>query len=203
MLDYPPSDLYERISKESQAVYSEKGSKFIAHVFPINKEEEVTTHLKELKKAHPKSRHVVYAFRLHPDRGIYRYSDDGEPAGSSGLPTYNALQSFNVHEVMVATVRYFGGTKLGIPGLNHAYRTAAELALVGAAKETALLEEEIVLTVGYNHMNVLYQFQRTLPFEIEVVEQTEQAVLRLRTARSLKTRLLEMLSEHQNIIFVL
>ena len=102
------------------------------YAFPVTTEEEVKEHIDALKKQHYQARHWCYAYVLGKEYEQYRANDDGEPSNSAGAPIYGQLQSFDVTNVLVVVVRYFGGTKLGVGGLINAYRTGAQLALENA-----------------------------------------------------------------------
>ena len=110
----------------------EKGSKFLAFAYPVNAEPECLGFLQALKKSHPKARHFCTAVRLGPDAAIERSNDDGEPSGSAGRPILGQLKKEKLTNVLVVVVRYFGGTKLGIPGLIDAYKSSTADALSGA-----------------------------------------------------------------------
>lgn len=123
------SNQYKTINTNSEGSYSELSSKFLAFAYPINSEHAINTYRNQLKKIHHKAVHVVFAYRLGINNEIEKSSDDGEPAGSSGLPVLNVLRSNQLTNIAICVVRYYGGKKLGIPGLIRAYKTAAENAL--------------------------------------------------------------------------
>lgn len=110
-------------------VYRVKGSKFLGYAFPINSREEIAKNLETLKSQHPKANHCCYAWKLGTIQPEIRYSDDGEPTNSSGKPIFGQILSYEVTNVLVAVIRYFGGTKLGVGGLIQAYREAARMSL--------------------------------------------------------------------------
>lgn len=144
---------FKTISSPTEGVYKEKGSKFFAYAFPISSELDFKNVLTDLKKEHHQARHHCYAFVLKPDKSLFRYSDDGEPSGTAGAPIYGQLQSFEVTNTAIIVVRYFGGTKLGVGGLIHAYREAAKDAL----SKTNIIEEQIkqlfTISFPYEEMN--------------------------------------------------
>ncbi len=117
-------DTYKTITSPAEGVYKDKGSKFIAYAYPIINEDEVKPHLQQLRAEHSKAVHFCYAYRLTPDRNVFRINDDGEPSGTAGRPILNTLLSADLTNVLVVVVRYFGGTLLGVPGLISAYKTA-------------------------------------------------------------------------------
>ncbi len=110
----------------------EKGSKFYAFLVPVTNEADVQTFLLSIKKSHPKARHFCTALRLGPEVSIERSNDDGEPAGSAGKPILGQLIKHDLTNIVVVVVRYFGGTKLGIPGLIEAYKTSTASAIANA-----------------------------------------------------------------------
>ena len=126
-------DQFFTLSAPATGYVMEKGSKFYAYAFPVEDEEQATSHLQQIKKLHPKARHYCTALRLHPDASLERSSDDGEPSGSAGRPILGQLLKYNLTNVFVIVVRYFGGTKLGIPGLIEAYKSSAQDALSRAS----------------------------------------------------------------------
>lgn len=123
-------DLYYKTLKLlSEGEYREKGSKFIAYAVPCKSEEEAKGYLNEWRKAHHQARHVCFAYRFGYEMKVFRANDDGEPSNSAGAPILGQIQSFELTDVLIGVVRYFGGTKLGVGGLINAYRTAAKEAL--------------------------------------------------------------------------
>jgi len=122
-------DTYFTIEVPSEGIFRDKGSKFIAYAYPFKEEQQLKDIILELKALHPKARHHCWAYRLSPDRTVFRVNDDGEPSGTAGRPILNALLSRNVTNILVVVVRYFGGTLLGVPGLINAYKTATQDAL--------------------------------------------------------------------------
>lgn len=119
-------DTYRTILKPAEGVFRDRGSKFIGYAYPMTDENSLKDLLGEVKALHPKARHHCWAYRLTPDRTIFRINDDGEPSGSAGRPILNTLLSHEVTNVLIVVVRYFGGTLLGVPGLINAYKTAAK-----------------------------------------------------------------------------
>jgi uncharacterized YigZ family protein len=137
------------ISTESQGFYKEKGSKFYAFAVPCKTEEEAKTYLNAYRKEHHQAVHVCYAFRFGSDKKIYRASDDGEPSNSAGPPILGQIQSFDLTNVLIAVVRYYGGTNLGVGGLITAYRTAAKEALEHA--QLIEQEDEQILEIDFSY----------------------------------------------------
>lgn len=128
-------DKFVSISKESQGLYKDKGSRFIAYAYPVSSEEDIKEIIKELNARHHGARHICYAYRIFvfgEDEGKWRANDDGEPSGTAGRPILGQIDSAGLSNVLVAVVRYFGGILLGVPGLINAYRSAAADALANA-----------------------------------------------------------------------
>lgn len=131
--------------KESttSSLYKEKGSKFLGYAKYCQTEKEAQAFIQDLRELHPQAVHVCYAYQVGVENTYYRYNDDGEPSNSAGAPIYGQIQSFGITNVVIAVVRYYGGTKLGVGGLINAYRTAAK----------AIIErmgvEEMELLFGY------------------------------------------------------
>lgn len=147
------SDVFKTISEPSEGFFKDKLSKFYAYAFPVKNEEEVKEIRANLKKKFFTSKHQVFAYILGKEKDIYRYSDDGEPNNSSGPPIYNALKSFDVTNILIIVIRYFGGKKLGIPGLINAYRTAAENALNNAKIIEEIAQVELNLEFNFDLLN--------------------------------------------------
>ena len=123
-------DTYKTIITASEEVlFKDRNSKFFGYAFPVTTEEEIREHLEQLKKKHHSARHGCYAWQLGKEDLHYRANDDGEPSNSAGMPIYGQIQSFEVTNILIVVVRYFGGVKLGVGGLINAYKTAAQMAL--------------------------------------------------------------------------
>lgn len=123
---------YHTISKASEGLFKDRGSKFLAYAYPVQDEEEIKLQLNNLRKLHPTARHQCYAWRLGPESNLSRANDDGEPSNSAGKPILTQLQAHELHHTLAVVVRYFGGTLLGVNGLIHAYKHAAADALKNA-----------------------------------------------------------------------
>lgn len=150
------SDIFKTITQPSpEVLYKEKGSKFIGYAFPVSDEEEIKEHLERLRKEHHSARHWCYAWQLGKNYEHYRVNDDGEPTNSAGMPIYGQIQSFEVTQILVVVVRYFGGTKLGVGGLIQAYKIAAQMALEASKIVEKTINEEFILEFEYPEMNTV------------------------------------------------
>ncbi|MBN2891807.1 MAG: YigZ family protein [Bacteroidales bacterium] len=162
-------DIYKTISAPSEGFFKDRLSKFYAFAYPVNNEEQIREIQKELRKKFHDARHHVYAFILGKEKENFRYSDDGEPANSSGPPVLNAIKSFDLTDILVVVIRYFGGKKLGVPGLINAYRTAAEEALTNAKILEQQSETTLTLNFEYSQINrVMYILKKE---EINIISQ--------------------------------
>jgi len=160
-------DTFLTIQAPSEGIYKEKGSKFLAFAYPVRTLEEVKTHLQDLRKIYYDARHWCYAYILGKDKDQYRANDDGEPSGSAGLPILGQLKSKNVTNILVVVVRYFGGTKLGVSGLIHAYKTATAEALENASIIEEIVKDEISFTFEYLQMNHVMKLIKEYQLKIE------------------------------------
>jgi uncharacterized YigZ family protein len=147
-----PQTTYKTVKEQSEGLYKEKGSKFIAYAVPCYTEEEAKHHIEKWRKEHYQSRHVCWAYRFGLDKKQFRANDDGEPNNSAGAPILGQIQSFDLSNVLIGVVRYFGGVKLGVGGLIHAYREAAQDALNNATIVEIEVFHHIQLQFSYNEM---------------------------------------------------
>ncbi|WP_272022908.1 IMPACT family protein [Olleya namhaensis] len=148
------NDAYKTITKPSEEVlFKDKNSKFFGYAFPVKTEEDIKQHLEELKKQHHQARHWCYAYQIGTETIAYRANDDGEPNNSAGMPIYGQIQSFEVTNILIVVVRYFGGVKLGVGGLINAYKTGAQLALEASKIVTRTINKTFLITFDYKNMN--------------------------------------------------
>jgi uncharacterized YigZ family protein len=146
-------DVFQTIERESQGIFKDKGSKFYAFAFPVKQEDDVKEILAQLRKEHHSARHHCYAWRIGTEEITYRANDDGEPSSTGGKPILGQLQSFNVTNILLVVVRYFGGTLLGVSGLINAYRNAAADALKNAKIIQKTIEKKVILNFTYNELS--------------------------------------------------
>ena len=148
------SDYYQTLQEPViEILFKEKGSKFIGYAYPIENENQVKPLIEQLKKEHHQARHVCYAYQIGVKNISYRASDDGEPNNTAGIPILGQIKSFELTNVLIAVVRYFGGTKLGVGGLIKAYKTTAKETL----EQAVIIQKEILQTLyiefEYPNMN--------------------------------------------------
>ena len=147
------SDTYRSIAAPSKGIYKELGSKFLAFAYPVETEEAAKKILEEVRKEYFDARHHCYAWRLGRTGEPYRMNDDGEPSSTAGRPIHGQLLSNELSDILVVVVRYFGGTKLGVPGLIRAYRSATQDALSNAEIIEKVAGETLTVTFDYLQMN--------------------------------------------------
>ena len=143
------SDRYDSIAAPSTGLYKDNGSKFLAFAFPVETEEEAKEHIAALRKEYFDARHHCYAYRIGHLGELWRANDDGEPSSTAGRPILGQLMSAELSDVLVVVVRYFGGIKLGVPGLIKAYRTATADAIASAERVTKTAAETYEVEFGY------------------------------------------------------
>ncbi len=148
------NDTYKTIAKaSSEILYKDRKSKFLGYTFPIASEMDAKQFIETLRKKHHTANHVCYAWQLGENMHSYRANDDGEPNNSAGMPIYGQIQSFGVTNILVAVVRYFGGTKLGVGGLIQAYRATAQMALKNSTIVEKIIESLFELHFDYPQMD--------------------------------------------------
>lgn len=151
MEEFP--DSYRTLKGANEAVYKEKGSRFLAYAYHVESEEEMRVILDGLRKKHYDATHHCYAWRLGDKGETFRANDDGEPSSTAGKPILGQLLSRKLTNSLVVVVRYFGGTKLGVSGLITAYKEAAALVLDSAQTEERTVDATIEILFGYLVMN--------------------------------------------------
>lgn len=146
-------DSYKTIESTAEGIFRDKGSKFIGYAYPIRSEEEIKPLISSLRSEHTKARHFCYAYRLTPDRSVFRTNDDGEPSGTAGRPILNCLLSEDLTNILIVVVRYFGGTLLGVPGLINAYKSACVETISASKIITKTLNDIYEVHFEYLQMN--------------------------------------------------
>ena len=189
------NDSYKTIAVPSEGMYKEKGSKFMAFAYPIFSEEEFKEKLKQLKKDYHDAGHHCYAFRIGVDLNQYRFSDDGEPSNTAGKPIYGRIQSFELTNIAIIVLRYFGGTKLGVGGLITAYKEAAKDALNNARIINRTVDNVYEIQFNYVIMSDVMNFikQQNLEIISQVLE--EKGIIQFRIRESEAKNIIEQLEK--------
>ncbi len=149
----PIKDSYKSISKVSTGIFKDNGSKFLAFAYPITKEEEVKPIIQQLKKEYFDARHHCYAYRIGYAGDTWRYNDDGEPSSTAGKPIFGQILSCELSDILIVVVRYFGGIKLGVPGLIRAYKGATMDAIENAEIVEKIATKTFIVHFEYLQMN--------------------------------------------------
>ena len=168
---------YRTLKSPIQAEIKDKGSRFLAFAYPVQTAEQVKKHVDDLRQEHHKARHWCYAYRLGVDGNQFRANDDGEPSGSAGRPILGQIDSFELTDVLVVVVRYFGGTLLGVPGLIHAYKTSTQMALENAQIIEKNIEKTVRIRCEYPYLNEAIRIAKN--HQAEIIEQDLQLDCRL------------------------
>lgn len=170
----PLNDTYRSIKKASEGLFKDNGSRFIALAYPVESEAEVKEIVASLKKEYHDARHHCYAYRIGLKGDVWRANDDGEPSGSAGRPILGQIDSAGLSDILVVVVRYFGGIKLGIPGLIRAYKSSTADALEAAEVVDKIAGEWIRLDFPYDKLPSVMKTvkdmelpQRNQSFEME------------------------------------
>lgn len=160
-------DTYKEIESSTIAIYKEKGSKFIAYSFVINTEDDVKAELKKVKKLEYAARHYCFAYILNPNKSIQRTNDDGEPSSTAGKPILGQILSHDLTNILIIVVRYFGGVKLGIPGLIRSYKTATSDAISNATIITKTIKNYYEVIFKYHNINNVMKLVKK--FNLDVI----------------------------------
>ncbi len=184
---------YRTIAKESEGLYKEKGSRFIALAYPVRTEEEVKQHVADVKKKYYDARHHCYAYILGANKDAYRMNDDGEPSGTAGRPIHGQLLSKDLTDTLIIVIRYFGGIKLGVSGLINAYKTAAKDALDNNTIVEKFVEEDYQLRFPPLSMNKVMQLLKRETVKITDQQYDTDCIIRFTVQKRDADNLLEAL----------
>lgn len=182
------SDTYLSLATTSEGLYKEKGSKFLAFAYPVETEDQVKEILDQLKKQYYDARHHCYAFILKPEEGrgeTFRASDGGEPVHSAGDPILGQLRSHSLQDAFIVVIRYFGGIKLGISGLIHAYKTAAADAIANNQIIEKVVKRRLKVEFAYTSTNEVMQLLQQYALDIEEQDFGEKCYYQFGVKRSL------------------
>ena len=180
-------DTYKTIANPSEEVlFKEKSSKFFGYAFPVSSQEEIKMYLEHLKKLHFGAVHFCYAYQIGTEKVEFRANDDGEPSNSAGMPIYGQIQSFELTNILIVVVRYFGGTKLGVGGLISAYKTTAQMALEAAEIIDKTIDVNFNISFDYKNINkvmriikekklIVFSQKMELNCEIEITTRKKNA----------------------------
>lgn len=170
---------YLTVAKPASAEFTEKKSRFIAAVAPVQDEGEALEFLGRVRAGHRDARHNVYAYKINDENLIQRFSDDGEPAGTAGMPLIEVVGKFGVTNLVVVVTRYFGGILLGAPGLARAYGKAAVLGIDAAQIIKKILCESFVIELEYNLLGRTQHLLEEKNYSIESIDYSDGVTLRI------------------------
>lgn len=193
------ANTYNTINVNSMYFLKEKQSKFCGYAFPVLDVKIIKKHIDDLKKIHHSARHFCYAYQIGINEIIYRSNDDGEPRNSAGIPIYGQIQSFNLTNILIVVVRYFGGTKLGISGLVSAYKECAKLTI----EENKIIIKEIIIPIqvkfDYTQMNMVMRIVKENHLEIENQEMDTDCVFEILTTKKNNATVCKEFKRHPSI----
>ena len=163
----PDFDRYKSIAAVSAGIYKDNGSRFLAFAFPVESEEEVKENISQLKREYFDARHHCYAYRRGYNGALWRINDDGEPSSTAGRPIYGQILSNELSDILVVVVRYFGGIKLGVPGLIRAYKSATADAIANASIIEKVAKTPFRIHFGYAQMNNVMKLLKEMQITAE------------------------------------
>lgn len=194
------AEFYKSIDKETEAAFIDQGSRFLAYAFPVKNEVEIKKALNILRQKYPDATHHCYAWQLNINGTNNRANDDGEPSGSAGRPILNQILAAGFTNILVVVVRYFGGKKLGIPGLIAAYGYAARLCLMNCRAVEGQLLDYYILEVNTEQNYMAFNLARKLVISIMEPLNTENSKFCLAIPRSKKALLEEACNNLANFV---
>lgn len=185
-------DEYKTIKYKSESIYKDRSSKFIGIILPVENIEVVKKHLQEIKKEYYDATHHCYAYILGINKEVQFDSDAGEPVGSAGKPILNTLLSYEITNTLAVVIRYYGGTKLGIPGLINAYKTATQLAIENNEIITKYIFDQLLVFIPYEKQQLFYNLQKkyNIEYEIKASDNSGQEI-EVKIRQSLKEKVKE------------
>lgn len=158
--------MYKTIAQPCSAKFTDRMSRFLAFVHPVDSPEQARAIVKEYQNKYHDARHVCWAYMIGPARSVWQVNDNGEPSGTAGRPILGQINSFEVTDVVAVVVRYFGGIKLGTPGLINAYRTATRMALEEASIEERHEMMCLKLEYPYENMNNVMRIVKNMQLKV-------------------------------------
>lgn len=158
----PGFDRYKGIAAPSSGIYKDNGSRFLAFAYPIESEAQAKERISQLKREYFDARHHCYAYRIGYDGAVWRANDDGEPSSTAGRPIYGQILSNGLSDIIIVVVRYFGGIKLGVPGLIKAYRSSSADAIANASIIEKVARKTFIVSFGYAQMNEIMQLLKQM-----------------------------------------
>ncbi|HTO38691.1 MAG TPA: YigZ family protein [Brumimicrobium sp.] len=190
---------YKTLKDTSEGLYKEKGSKFIGIATYCEDEEEAKELIARWRNEHHQARHLCWAYRFGINKDLYRANDDGEPSNSAGAPILGQIQSFDLTNVLIGVVRYYGGVKLGVGGLINAYRTAAKDAIENGIIVEEVVKDRFTMTFSYLDMPLIMDVVKGSEATINKQEFTNDCFLRIAIRIEATEQLLEKLADFTSL----
>lgn len=190
---------YKTLKDTSEGLYKEKGSKFIGIATYCEDEEEAKELIARWRNEHHQARHLCWAYRFGINKDLYRANDDGEPSNSAGAPILGQIQSFDLTNVLIGVVRYYGGVKLGVGGLINAYRTAAKNAIENGIIVEEVVKDRFTMTFSYMDMPLIMDVVKGSEATINKQEFTNDCFLRIAIRIEATEQLLEKLADFTSL----
>ncbi len=194
-------DEFVTVQKTGEAIFKDRGSKFYGFAIYANSIDDVKNELDLLRSKYHGARHFCYAYRINPIKNIERANDDGEPSNSAGTPILNQIYSAQLYNVLVVVVRYFGGTKLGVPGLINAYKSSAKAAIHDAELVTKEITQKIKLVSDYAHVNYMMRIIKQNQLKIVQQNSSEKMEIIVDVKVSMIDEIKILLKQRNHIIF--
>jgi len=193
---------YRTINISSDYLLKEKQSKFYGYSFPVSDTKKIKSFIALLQKKHHNARHFCYAYKIGFEDPVFRVNDDGEPRNSAGMPIYGQIQSYNLTNVLIVIVRYFGGIKLGLGGLVSAYKECAKKTLESNKIITRTITLPVQIKFNYLQMNNVMRIIKK--YDLEVVNQEMQidCVFDILTTKDNNEDVCYQLSRYPEITFL-
>lgn len=195
--------IFKTLNKIGESQVKEKGSKFFGLAIPVDSEDGIKSELLKLKKNHSQATHICYAYKLGLNEVKFRANDDGEPSNSAGAPILGQLNSFELTNVFIAVIRYYGGTKLGVGGLISAYKNAAKEAI----ENSQIIEKELIsvfeLKFSYDLLPDIMKQIKKYQLKIQEQELNENCKIKLAIGNSKKVKVLSSIVEFKGLEFKL
>lgn len=192
------NDTYRSVESRSEGIFKDRGSRFLAFAYPVESEAEVREIVSSVRNGYHDARHHCYAYRIGLDGAVWRANDDGEPSGSAGRPILGQIDSAGLSDVLVVVVRYFGGIKLGIPGLIRAYRTSTADALQQASVVEKVAGSWYRIGFGYAQMQAVMKVVKDLDLPQRSQDFGNECSMELRVRLSLVPDYLERIEKITN-----
>ena len=187
------------VERPFESIYKEKGSKFISLLIPVTSEEKCQDEIERIRKEHHKARHVCHAYRLGHDAALTRSSDDGEPRNSAGTPIHNQLISADMTNVLLIVVRYFGGTKLGRPGLVNAYKESARNVIKDCKSIDFISYESVEITFPYGDLGLINTIIERNQYRLDMAFYDDSCRFNVSSSNMSRLEMKEIFSEIQGV----